>query len=107
MVACQIVVKMSKYCPICQTIEEDTHTHRCTTGIHTRQWRICRELQLHRQPLCEICTQAGIETIATVVNHIVDRAVAPELTYTPSNLQSLCAPCHNSLTRRQQHNNLS
>lgn len=36
------------------------------------------------------------------VDHIIPRDIAPDLTYSPENCETLCPTCHNAKTRREQ-----
>lgn len=62
--------------------------------IHAGRWHRLRAIVLAREPLCRACTAAGRTTVATSVDHIVPRQVAPDLAYVETNLQPLCDPCH-------------
>lgn len=58
--------------------------------------------------LCQVCKRAGRVTIATQVDHIVSKANANRMKWTPqqtdheSNLQSICGPCHLVKTEEEQ-----
>jgi len=58
--------------------------------------------------LCQVCSKAGRVTIAYAVDHIVSKANAARLKWTPaqmddpSNLQAICKPCHDSKTEAEQ-----
>lgn len=59
-----------------------------------------RELQLRTEPLCRFCLQREIVEAANVVDHIKPHKGDEALFFDPSNLQSLCAPCHDSTKQR-------
>ncbi|MCG3134582.1 MAG: hypothetical protein HMLKMBBP_01896 [Planctomycetes bacterium] len=63
-------------------------------------WRRVRIAHLRREPLCRMCAEQRITTAATEVDHIV--ALADGGTHAPSNLRSLCKPCHSRRTARDQ-----
>ncbi|MCR6498427.1 HNH endonuclease [Shinella sp. CPCC 101442] len=63
-------------------------------------WRRLRAHQLAVQPLCEFCLISEEVTAAEVVDHRKPHKGDLELFYDPSNLQSLCAPCHNGHKQR-------
>ena len=65
-----------------------------------KHWRRLRRWHLNRHPLCEACAELGLVVPATEVDHIIPRAVAPELRYDTSNLQALCKGCHSRKTRQ-------
>lgn len=92
-----------------------TDTTRCPTHTRARraatrrqyrrndygpEWPSVRRRQLRREPTCRHCAANGTATAATVVDHIVplhhfDRR---RDAHHPSNLQSLCKPCHDRKT---------
>jgi 5-methylcytosine-specific restriction enzyme A len=57
-------------------------------------WAKARFRQLHHQPLCERCLQAGRIRPATVVNHRKPHRGDLELFWDPTNHESACKPCH-------------
>lgn len=60
-------------------------------------WRKLRAAHLERNPWCCRCGRAAQE-----VDHIVPRRVAPERRLDPTNLQSLCTPCHSGAKQREE-----
>jgi 5-methylcytosine-specific restriction endonuclease McrA len=64
----------------------------------TKRWRLTRNRVLAQHPICERCDQR----LAEHVHHIVDLAAGGDA-WAPSNLQALCARCHNRETRHRQH----
>ena len=67
-------------------------TKRWYDGI---RWRKIAAMHKDENPLCVMCLQRGIETPAYVTDHIVPHNGNAELFFDYSNLQSLCAVCHN------------
>lgn len=60
------------------------------------RWEKKREHILRRDGyLCQECRRYGKMVPATTVHHIEHLDEHPELAYTDSNLESLCAACHN------------
>lgn len=57
---------------------------------------------LREEPLCRYCAERGIVTIATVSDHITPVRVRPDLRLVRSNVQSLCATCHNSTKQKEE-----
>ncbi len=52
------------------------------------RWRAARRCYLVKHPFCSCGAKA------TVVDHILARAVRPDLEWVSSNWQALCHPCH-------------
>jgi 5-methylcytosine-specific restriction protein A len=65
---------------------------------HRIAWKKVRALQLQLEPLCCECRKFGKLTTATVVDHIIERSKGGA-DYDMDNLRSVCAPCHNRITR--------
>ena len=63
----------------------------------TAQWRRLREAQLSAHPLCSFCLARGRTTEAKVVDHVIPHRGDRDLFFDPKNLDSVCAPCHDSL----------
>lgn len=63
-------------------------------------WRKLRAAHLDRHPNCRICGAPGEE-----VDHITPRRVAPERRLDPTNLQTLCKPCHSRVKQREERRN--
>ena len=57
-------------------------------------WRAIRAEQLGNEPLCRLCAERDRVTPANVVDHIDGNPRNND----PSNLQSLCRPCHSRVT---------
>lgn len=66
-----------------------------------KAWKDARKAQLAREPLCRSCRRQGRLTEATHVDHIIaiEYGGAELDAY---NLQSLCKPCHERKTRRDE-----
>ena len=69
---------------------------------YDRPWRRLRLWHLRQQPLCAACEAEGTTTAAELVDHIVPIAEDPARRLDPTNLQSLCAPCHAAKTAADQ-----
>jgi 5-methylcytosine-specific restriction protein A len=65
-------------------------------------WRLAREAQLSRQPLCECCLAEVPEVLtpATDVDHKIPHRGNWTLFIDPENHQSLCHSCHSQKTAR-------
>lgn len=66
------------------------------------QWKHARIAQLAKQPLCEVCLQAGKVTKATIVHHKTEVREDWERRLDPDNLESICQTCHNQLHKTKQ-----
>ena len=72
------------------------------TPMHgTARWQRRREQQLREEPLCRIHRERGEIVPATVADHIQRHAGDPEKFWT-GELQSLCAPCHDSAKQSEE-----
>jgi 5-methylcytosine-specific restriction protein A len=74
--------------------ENPSRTQNRTRG---RAWQRIRARQLAKHPLCAMCLTAGLVTQADEVDHVLPLFKGG--TDHPSNLQSLCSPCHEAKTR--------
>lgn len=63
-------------------------------------WSKLRFRHLHHNPLCVVCGDK-----ASHVDHIKSVREAPHLRLEPSNLRSMCGPCHSRRTARDQSQN--
>lgn len=68
----------------------------------TTQWRRVRAMVLKAEPLCRDCAARGLTTPGAQVDHIAPLTDRPDLAYDLTNLQPLCAPCHNRKTGRER-----
>jgi 5-methylcytosine-specific restriction enzyme A len=59
-----------------------------------RAWQKLRAFILARDPLCDVCDEAGRVTPATMVDHIVPKHLGG--TDDDSNLRGICKPCHDT-----------
>lgn len=67
--------------------------------LNSKRWRELRAWKLSQNPLCELCQAEGYVRSAVDVHHKVPvsgRTIEEmeQLAFNPSNLQSLCIPCH-------------
>lgn len=67
-----------------------------------KEWKQVRAWQLAREPLCRHCKRGHRMVEATHVDHIVAIEDGGHKT-DPSNLQSLCKPCHERKTGLDRH----
>lgn len=66
----------------------------CKHLYNTKEWYRLRHHQLRARPLCALCTKLGKITPAVVVDHVKPHRGDQALFFDPTNLQSLCKPCH-------------
>lgn len=79
-----------------------TSTKSTTERGYGWAWQQTRERILSRDNgLCCPCSRLGRVTLATAVDHIVNRAAGG--TDDDANLQSICAPCHKVKTLGESH----
>lgn len=66
----------------------------------TARWKRLRLHQLSQEPLCRFCLLIEDVTEATTVDHVKPHRGDVDLFYDPTNLQSLCKPCHDGPKQR-------
>ena len=71
----------------------------------TTEWKRLRKAQLEADNYgCVFCRARYVTKLAKVVDHIRAHKGDPVLFHDPTNLQSLCKPCHDSHKRSvEQH----
>ena len=77
--------------------QRGTRTER---GYNNR-WLRAREAWLNVHPLCECCKAEGRVTSGVVVDHIIPHKGDMILFWDRTNWQTLCIPCHNTKTARE------
>ena len=65
------------------------------------RWKKVRRSYLRSNPLCVECQKMGIIKAARVVDHIKPHKGDMDLFWDEGNWQSLCEPCHNKKTARE------
>jgi 5-methylcytosine-specific restriction endonuclease McrA len=70
-----------------------------TAFYNSPEWAQARDRVLSEEPLCRSCRAA----VPSVVDHVIGLRRAWHLRLARSNLQALCAPCHNAKTWRETH----
>lgn len=68
----------------------------------TTRWERRRKDQLAREPLCRMCLAAKRLTPGTVADHVVEHKGDPALFWF-GELQTLCAPHHNSTKKADEY----
>ncbi|RMF02552.1 MAG: HNH endonuclease [Alphaproteobacteria bacterium] len=69
---------------------------------NSRTWKRLRRLRLATDPLCAYCRKQGVTRAATVVDHIKPHRGDWALFADPSNTQSLCKHCHDSIKQSEE-----
>lgn len=64
-------------------------------------WRMIRQQQLAMEPLCTMCADDDIETMATVCDHVVPHRGDWDV-FIQGPFQSLCKHCHDSKKQREE-----
>lgn len=67
---------------------------------NSRVWRKARRRFLDKNPLCVVCYENDIVSVADVVDHIVPVNMGGEK-LEESNFQSMCTSCHNAKSARE------
>lgn len=83
-----------------RTHEQQRRPAWVTAFYSSTAWKKVRAMKRARDPLCEDCSERGVGTIATEVDHVVPLMVRRDLALELSNLRSLCSSCHAAKTRR-------
>jgi 5-methylcytosine-specific restriction endonuclease McrA len=66
----------------------------------SRRWREFRAAYVRKYPLCVRCLAEGRTSPTEHVHHVVPREEAPGRSFDDSNLEALCASCHNIVEPR-------
>jgi len=86
-----------------QQVRQQTDERRgsaSSRGYNSR-WRKARATWLSRHPLCAECERQRRVAPATVVDHITPHRGDQDLFWDTKNWQSLCKPCHDKKTARE------
>jgi hypothetical protein len=63
---------------------------------NTAAWRKLRAAQLAGEPLCQLCSDRGYTTLATIADHVEPHGGDVDKFFGGA-LQSLCATCHSAI----------
>lgn len=78
----------------------DHRPSACARG-YDRTWQRLRLMHIRAHPLCKLCEAQGLIVQAEDVDHVIPHQGNDGLRLDPSNLQSLCKPCHSRKTATQ------
>ena len=67
----------------------------------TAAYKRLRKNHIIANPLCELCKLKGKVVAAAHVDHITPASEDLDMFWDPDNLQSLCVPCHEAKTARE------
>ncbi len=70
---------------------------RADKFYHSDTWKRLRQAKLRRSPLCEVCSQEGRLTLASMVHHDIEIREDMSQALVIENLISCCLSCHNRL----------
>lgn len=79
-----------------------------TLTYNSRRWKKLRDMKFHDNPVCELCLETGKTEVARVIHHVIPWQTGKtdeeidDLTYSYSNLQSLCHQCHNEIHHKMK-----
>lgn len=69
---------------------------------NSKQWKVFRQIQLSKHPICAGCKSRGIITPAQHVDHVFPWMQIGEHAFIHNIYQSLCQSCHSSKTQLEQ-----
>ena len=81
--------------------EKPTWDRISSNKLYNRQWSKVRARFLKEHPLCVKCFSDGLITAANIVDHIKPHKGDTNLFWDESNYQSLCKPCHDMKTAKE------
>ena len=97
---CAKLTDRKKYCDEHLKLHPEVIRSASKRGYSSR-WQKASKGYLHEHPLCAECLKHGKYTQATVVDHIIPHRGSMELFWDSGNWQSLCKPCHDRKTGRE------
>ena len=70
--------------------------------LYSKQWKVFRQIQLSKHPICAGCKSNNIITPAQHVDHVFPWMQIGEHAFIHNIYQSLCQSCHSSKTQLEQ-----
>jgi 5-methylcytosine-specific restriction enzyme A len=67
-----------------------------------RKWKAARAEFLRQNPRCVYCARRGVQTRATVVDHVYPHRGVWGLFWNRNNWQPLCTPCHSGAKQSEE-----
>ena len=89
-----------KYCAEHKSMHPE-YTRAASKRGYSSAWQKASKAYLREHPLCVECLKCGIYTQATVVDHVKPHRGDKVLFWNRNNWQSLCKPCHDKKTGRE------
>ena len=80
--------------------------HRDKSLYGTKDWYRIRAHQLRVEPNCRICAAAGVQSHATVCDHITRHNYDP-IAFFRGPFQSLCKTCHDGTKQKMERRGYS
>lgn len=99
--SCAALVEPGKlYCEEHKPLHPEAVRSAAKRGYGSK-WKKASKAYLQSHPLCVMCMEEGRCTKATVVDHIQPHRGDQKLFWDRSNWRSLCKPCHDKKTGRE------
>jgi hypothetical protein len=96
------IVPHQRYCSsACRDRADKRRPAETRSFYRLARWRALRAVQLEGEPTCRFCSLAGIETAATVCDHVHPHRGNVEAFWSGP-FQSLCTECHNRDKQRME-----
>ena len=95
-----LVDSKQRFCDVHKPLHPEAIRSATKRGYNYK-WNVRRKQYLAKHPLCVECQRQGKLTPATVVVHIVPHRGRQDLMWDENNWQSLCKPCHDKKTGRE------
>lgn len=74
-----------------------SHARHSKHVTSTRRWQVLRQAILERDGWA--CVDCGTKRGRLEIDHVKPVRLAPDRAFDPTNLQTLCGPCHTRKTR--------
>jgi 5-methylcytosine-specific restriction protein A len=88
--------KSATHKPCNRPVEHRERAGRFSCLYRTQRWRRIRAHQLAVEPLCRICRDNGVDTPATICDHVEPHR-GNMVKFWSGPFQSLCKQCHDSV----------
>ncbi|MDH3267337.1 MAG: HNH endonuclease [Ignavibacteria bacterium] len=96
------VHRKGSFCPDCKQYLGEKRPYN--NFYNSKAWKRLRIYKLTKNPLCEICLEMNIKTLAIEVDHITPIEQGGNK-YKESNLQSICKQHHSQKTIGERNGN--